>query len=102
MVVQEEHIETVCPDIPAVINLYAGRPDYTVSYNSPGITPDHLTNGQVQFNPTTNNIHIGDEFDWYDYRYRIIDVYHSEVDPITNTGLLNFNARRVAGSFSDE
>lgn len=102
MVLEESHIDTVCPDIPAIVSLYAGRPDFAPSYNSPGITADNLLSGQVQANSKTRMMRIDDEFTWYHYRYRIIDVQHTEVDPRTGYGIINFNARRVAGAFTDE
>lgn len=100
-VVAEAHIETICPSIPAVISLYAGRPDFSTNYNVPGIHADNLVSGQIQANDTTMQMRIGDEFDYFQYRYRVVDIYHTEVDPITLKGLINFNARRVAGAFID-
>lgn len=102
LVLKPAGVETVCPDIPAILSIYAGRPDYATTTNSPGIHPDHLVTGQVQANEITMGMRIGDEFDWFKERYRLVDVSFAEVDHNTGRGLVNFVAKRVAGAFIDE
>lgn len=40
---QPEHDEIIAPTIPALLSEYAGRPDYSVAENTPGINPDMLS-----------------------------------------------------------
>lgn len=40
-VIKPARVVTVCPDIPAVWSIYAGRPDYAANSSTPGIHPDH-------------------------------------------------------------
>ena len=68
---------------------YTGRPDYAASYNTPGISPDHLLTVQVQFNPKTDLIRLGDEFALMHSRYRIVNRVDTEVDIDRQYGIIN-------------
>ena len=61
--ISEAHEQVIAPLIPCVYAEYAGRPDYSASYNTPGITADHLLTVQVQWNSHTRDLRVGDEFE---------------------------------------
>lgn len=96
-VVLPERDEVIAPKIPISHMEYAGRPDYQSANNLPGINADHLITVQVQFNKTTKNIRIDDEFEMDVYTYRVINVSYAEVDINSEYGILTLNAKRVAG-----
>lgn len=96
------HRALIVPPIPCVWTSHSGRPDYAVQHNAPGINADNLFDGWVQWNDTTKRIRIGDEFIWGGVTYRITNLHISEVDMLGEYGLINLNARRVAGGAIDE
>lgn len=79
----------IAPDMPCVYAEYTGRPDYASSYNTPGISPDHLLVVQVQFNSHTDGIRLGDEFELTHTRYRIVNRVDSEVELNREYGIIN-------------
>lgn len=95
--IEDAHDEVIVPEIPGVYAEYTGRPDYAASYNTPGISPDHLLTVQVQFNPTTDAVRLGDEFDLMHSRYRVINRVDTELDIDRQYGIINLMARRIAG-----
>lgn len=98
--IAEAHDEIIAPEIPCVFSEYTGRPDYAASYNTPGISPDHLLTLQVQFNPMTQNIREGDNFRLYGSKYRVVNWVGTEVDITGSYGIINLMARKVAGGDS--
>lgn len=101
-VIEPAHDECIVPPIPCVWTNHSGRPDYVVAYNTPGIHPDNLFDGWVQWNDVTKNIRIGDEFLWGHERLRIVNVHISEVEMLGEYGIIDLNAKRVAGGDQDE
>lgn len=91
------HTETIVDDLPCVMSEYAGRPDFAVSQNTPGVNPDMLTNVSMQYNEKTKNVCIGDKFVWLNHEYRIINYNWTEVDINKTHGVIHLNARRIAG-----
>lgn len=96
-VVKEETREIIVPSIPCVHTLYAGRPDYISSQGNPGINADHLLSVQIQWNDKTKNIRINDKFVIGAYTYRVVDVSIAQVDITGTYGVIDLNAKRVAG-----
>ena len=94
---EEAHDAIIAPAIPCVFSEYTGRPDYAASYNTPGISADHLLNVQVQYNAVTKAICVGDEFLLYGYRYRVVNWVGTEIDMNASYGIINLMARKVAG-----
>lgn len=94
---EEAHDMVVAPAIPCVFSEYTGRPDYAASYNTPGISADHLLNVQVQYNSTTKAIRVGDEFLLYGHRYRVVNWVGTEIDMTASYGIINLMARKAAG-----
>lgn len=74
------HDETIVAPIPCVMSEYAGRPDFMVSQNAPGINSDMLTVCDVQYNAQTMNIMEMDEMVYAGFTYRIIHMDHSQID----------------------
>ena len=70
---------TVAESIPCVMSEYAGRPDFMVNQNAPGVTSDMLTVCHVQYNEQTKNIREMDTFEYGDYTYRVIHVDHTQI-----------------------
>jgi hypothetical protein len=75
---------------------YTGRPDYVVALNAPGLHPDDLYEGQLQWNSQTRTIQINDEFVWMDQKYRIIWINQTELDSKGEYGILRVYAKHVA------
>lgn len=98
-VVEQERDEVIIDRMPVVISDYAGRPDYATAIGIPGIQADMLTAGQIQVNEQTKKIRINDEYDYGGFRYRIINISWPEVSIDGTYGILNFNAKRVAGRY---
>lgn len=90
--------ETIVPAIPALAYIYEGRPDYVITNNTPGVIPDHIVVLQVQYNDKTKMVKTGDEFEWGDYRYRIVNKDPSQVQRNGESGILTFQAKKIAGS----
>jgi hypothetical protein len=67
------------------------------SYNSPGVSADHLLTVQVQWNEKTRLIRTSDEFELLHSRYRVVDIVSTELDISQEHGILNLMARKVAG-----
>lgn len=95
--IEAAHKEVVAPTIPCLYAEYAGRPDYGTSYNTPGVTPDHLLTVQVQWNDRTRNLLINDQFELMQYTYRIVHRMDTEVDIDGVYGIINLTARKAAG-----
>lgn len=89
--------KVIVDDLPCVIGEYAGRPDWQLTQNNPGIHADMLTTIDVQYNSKTKDIQIGDKFRWIDFEYVIINMSYAQVDINNSYGIITFNARRVAG-----
>lgn len=95
--IHEAGREIIVPSIPCIHSLYAGRPDYASAQGQPGINADHLLTVQMQWNEKTKNVRINDEFIIGSFTYRIIDVSIAQVDISRIHGVIDLNARRVAG-----
>lgn len=95
--VTDAHRETIAPSIPCVMSEYAGRPDFQVAQNSPGIHADMLTIADVQYNENTDRIRIDDQFEWGYFTYRVIGIDQSQLNIDRTMGILRLYARRVAG-----
>ena len=76
---------------------YAGRPDYSGASQQAGMHPDHLITVSCQWNPTTRQIRLDDEFVLGDFTYRIMNISIAEVQIDKDYGVLTLNAKRVAG-----
>lgn len=100
-VIMPEHDEIIAPSIPIIHTEYAGRPDYQPSQWQPGVNADHLINVQVQYNDRTKEVRIDDTFEMDNYTYRVINIAFAEVSINSNYGILDMNAKRVAGGGID-
>ena len=76
---------------------YAGRPDYSGASLQAGMHPDHLITVSCQWNKTTRQIRLDDEFVLGDFTYRVINISLAEVQIDKDYGVLVLNAKRVAG-----
>ena len=76
---------------------YAGRPDYSGASLQAGMHPDHLITVSCQWNKTTRQIRLDDEFIIGDFTYRILNISLAEVQIDKDFGVLVLNAKRVAG-----
>ena len=97
MKISDAGTEVIVDDLPCVMSEYAGRPDFAVAQNTPGIQADMLTTLSMQFNEKTKNIRVGDEFFWGVFNYRIVNINYAEIDITQTYGVLTLNARRIAG-----
>lgn len=96
-VISEAGKEIILDRMPVNITPYAGRPDYAIVNNAPGIVADSLYTCQVQINPKSRMLRINDECDYGDERYRIINIDWSESNITQDRGVQNLNLRRVGG-----
>lgn len=87
----------VVPSIPVIHVEYAGRPDYSNSASQPGLNPDHLITVNLQWNSTTKNIFLDDQFVIGVFTYRVVNISIAEVNIDKDYGILTLNAKRVAG-----
>ena len=87
----------IVPAMPIVHTEYAGRPDYAVTKEQPGMSPDHLITVHLQWNQYTKNIRFDDEFVIGGLTYRVINISIAEVNIDKDYGVLVLNAKRVAG-----
>lgn len=76
---------------------YAGRPDYSGASLQAGMHPDHLITVTCQWNKTTRQIRLDDEFVLGDFTYRVMNISLAEVQIDRDYGVLVLNAKRVAG-----
>ena len=76
---------------------YAGRPDYSGASQQAGMHPDHLITVYCQWNKTTRQIRLDDEFILGDFTYRVMNISLAEVQIDRDYGILVLNAKRVAG-----
>ena len=97
--IQEAGEDVIIEHMPVCITDYAGRPDYASAIGIPGIQADMLTTGQIQVNDLTKTIRINDEYEYGGFRYRIINISWPEVSIDGTYGIINFNAKRVAGRY---
>lgn len=108
IIYEPEHDEVIVNWIPCVMSEYAGRPDYQLSQNSPGIHPDMLTVCDVQYNAQTSKIDINDTFEYGRYTYRVIHIDQTQVVFVDNDimphtdsdkiyGIIRMYCRQVAG-----
>lgn len=87
--------------IPISQSEYAGRPDFSGSSGQAGMHPDHLISVYMQWNSTTRQIRLDDEFVLGDFTYRVMNVSLAEVHVDRDYGVLTLNAKRVAGGAVD-
>ena len=97
ILIREAGREVVVPSIPCIHSLYAGRPDYASTQGQPGINADHLLTVQLQWNDKTKNIRVNDDFVIGAFTYRVVDMSIAQVDITQTHGVVDLNARRVAG-----
>ena len=87
----------VAPGLPVNHTEYAGRPDYSGASMQAGMHPDHLITVTCQWNKTTRQIRLDDEFILGDFTYRVMNISLAEVQIDKDYGILVLNAKRVAG-----
>ena len=87
----------VAPGLPINHTEYAGRPDYSGASQQAGMHPDHLITVTCQWNKTTRQIRLDDEFVIGDFTYRVMNISLAEVQIDKDFGILVLNAKRVAG-----
>lgn len=108
IIYEPAHDETIVDWIPCVMSEYAGRPDYQIAQNSPGIHSDMLTVCDVQYNPATAKIDIDDVFPYGKYMYRVIHIDQTQVVFVDNDimphtdsdeiyGIIRLYCRQIAG-----
>ena len=100
--IREAGRKTIVPAIPCSHAEYAGRPDFSASQGQAGIAPDHLITLSVQWNSTTKDVRIGDQFQIGNFTYRVINISVAEVHISRDHGVLILHAKRVAGGAVDD
>lgn len=107
-IVTEAHDEVIVEPIPCVMSEYAGRPDYMIAQNAPGIHADMLSICDVQYNEQTANIIENDLFVYGKYTYRVIHIDQTQIEVNginietgefdgTPFGIFRLYLRKVAG-----
>ena len=101
MLISEGGRKPVAAGLPISHMEYAGRPDYSGAAGQAGMHPDHLISVYCQWNKTTRQIRLDDEFILGDFTYRIVNISLAEVQVDRDYGILTMNAKRVAGGTVD-
>lgn len=96
-ILQEGGRRPVAARLPINHTEYAGRPDYSGASLQAGMHPDHLITVSCQWNKTTRQIRLDDEFVIGDFTYRVMNISLAEVQIDKDFGVLVLNAKRVAG-----
>lgn len=96
-VIMEGGRRPVAAGLPINHTEYAGRPDYSGASQQAGMHPDHLITVSCQWNKTTRQIRLDDEFVIGDFTYRVMNISLAEVQIDKDYGVLVLNAKRVAG-----
>ena len=89
--------KAIAPGLPVNHTEYAGRPDYSGASLQAGMHPDHLITVTCQWNKTTRQIRLDDEFVLGDFTYRVMNISLAEVQIDRDYGVLVLNAKRIAG-----
>lgn len=97
MLIVEGGRRPIAAGLPVNHTEYAGRPDYSGASQQAGMHPDHLITVTCQWNPTTRQIRLDDEFVLGDFTYRVMNISLAEVKIDKDYGILVLNAKRVAG-----
>lgn len=97
MLISEGGRRPVAARLPVNHSEYAGRPDYSGASMQAGMHPDHLITVTCQWNKTTRQIRLDDEFVLGDFTYRVMNISLAEVQIDKDYGILVLNAKRVAG-----
>lgn len=89
-------------DNPIVSNIYCSLlvsgAQFQISSGSIGIVPVDNIVVQTQFNTSSKNIAIGDNFYWFDSKYQIQNVDYSQVAISGDVGLLSFTGKKVVNN----
>lgn len=95
---RDEHgRDIIVKEVPVSHSEYAGRPEYSISQNQPGVTANNLINIYVQWNDQTRKIQIDDTVIIHNVTYTIQNVYTAEVSIDKTHGCLYMQARRSPG-----
>ena len=89
--------ETIVEDIPLIAYEVANKQEFGISYNVPGIVPNHIGTVLVQQNQQTKNLLIGDEFEWHGTRFHITDIGFGELDITGTSGMMTLYVEKTAG-----
>lgn len=85
----------VVPNIPCTLTRANNNYEYRLESSGVGILPNHKILINLQANPITLQAAIGDEFDWSGSRYKITDVFASELDITGTYGLMTLFAEKT-------
>ena len=88
---------TIVDNLPCNAYRYDGRPEFVSVSGTPGAIANALTLMTLQYNDQTRNIRIGDEFDWGNETYEIVDVNRVGVNINDTFGTLKLQAKKKAG-----
>ena len=92
--------KTIVDAIPCNAYRYDGRPEFSASSSTPGITPNAYTILNVQYNEQTKLIHVDDRFIWGDDTYEIVDVSRVGLSIDSTSGCLTLRCRRDTGGLN--
>lgn len=92
-----EGYQPLVENLPANVYRYDGRPEFSAISGTPGVSPNALSLVTVQYNHLTKHIREDDRFVWCDEMYTVVDVDHSGVNEIRDSGVLVLQAKKAAG-----
>lgn len=95
--IEESGKKTIVDHLPCNAYRYDGRPEYSASSNTPGVSPNAYTLMTVQFNEQSKHIRVNDEFEWGEDIYKVVDVSRVGVDLAETHGCLTLRCRRKSG-----
>ena len=96
-ITNDDNYEIIVDRLPINVYRYDGRPEFVAVSGTPGAIANALTIFTVQYNEQTKNILIGDNFDWENETYEIIDVDRVGINLRGTHGTLKLQAKKKAG-----
>lgn len=95
--ISEEGYAPIFDNLPVNVYRYDGRPEFSATSGTPGVSPDALTIVTMQHNPTTSEVRADDKFFWAGETYVVVDVNYSGVHYLTNTGVVVLQCKKMPG-----
>jgi hypothetical protein len=94
---EDEGFISIAANLPCIGYEMQNQMEYAIGNNTPGIIPNNKSLLYVQYNSTTDEIQINDQFDWYKNRYKVVDIAGAEIDVTGTFGILTYTCEKVPG-----
>lgn len=95
--IEEGGLKAFVDRLPVNAYRYDGRPEFSASSGTAGISPNALTLLTCQLNTRTAQLRIGDKYLWGPDEYEIIDISRVGLDVDETYGTLKIQSKKTAG-----